>query len=380
MAVRWIFNLVNSKDLSPIGELAQASSKQISLTLNRAGSASFNLPMTDDMAEFIHPITTGLRVYRIGTDDVAKTIWSGYVSTIDESISGNQMGIQCVGWFERLSKRLIREKMNYAAVDDAEIIFALLKHANLRVTPAPDNYPIVTPAGSNPSTPTWIAQGAKLPNEGLGGSTAYVPATRNRNYELYASIGQEIQSWSEIENGCDFVVDPSTRELNIYRKKMTNRPAAVFGFNWGPNNLAQFSRQIDSSALTNFHTSTGKPFTIPQFADDLASQNDYGVFEEVAQLSDVGENSVLSAYSGAEIIFRSRPRIIYAMTPFPFIEGGRVPEPFLEYDIGDKAYLTAKWGKRVNIAGQAVRVFGMSVSIDEEGNEKLGQLQLAPGG
>jgi hypothetical protein len=56
-----------------------------------------------------------------------------------------------------------------------------------------------------------------------------------------------------------------------------------------------------------------------------------------------------------------------------------VPEPFEDYDIGDLVHFSAKWGKRVNINNQLSRVFGMTVSITDDGIEEISQLQLAPG-
>ena len=47
---------------------------------------------------------------------------------------------------------------------------------------------------------------------------------------------------------------------------------------------------------------------------------------------------------------------------------------FDDYDIGDIVYLTAKYGA-LNIERQAVRVFGVSIDIDNEGNEKIGEIK-----
>ena len=67
------------------------------------------------------------------------------------------------------------------------------------------------------------------------------------------------------------------------------------------------------------------------------------------------------------------------MTPFNWFPESSVPEPFVEYDLGDQVRFVAKHAARVNV-NQQVRIFGISVSIDEEGNEKMGQVQLYPGG
>lgn len=390
----WIFVLANSKDLSHIAELTQARSRTLQLALNRPGSASFTMPMKDPDAASISPLSTALKIYRISAAGV-RLIWSGFVATIDEDVSGNHMTVNCVGWQDRLSKRILRRRKVYQAQDDAAIIFDLLAEANL--TTAPDGYAVPIVTGSSPNTPTWIQAGTTLPNEGPGGATGYQALTntavfgpnaaRNKTYEIYTPIGPEIQTWSDLESGCDIDVTPDTRTLNIYRKKMTDRPGAVFGYNWGPNNISQLGRQIDSTTVVNYELAVGRPQITPQFADDIdpssgmhPSQMSYGLIEEVANISDAQNQGVLRAYAGAEVLLRQQPRVIYTITPFSYTESGRVPEPFVDYDIGDLVYLTAKHGARINVQGQAMRIFGLSVTITEEGNEQIGQLQLSPGG
>ena len=49
-----------------------------------------------------------------------------------------------------------------------------------------------------------------------------------------------------------------------------------------------------------------------------------------------------------------------------------MPDPLVDYGLGDQVYLTAKYPPRIEISNQAVRVFGMDITIDDEGNERLG--------
>lgn len=113
-------------------------------------------------------------------------------------------------------------------------------------------------------------------------------------------------------------------------------------------------------------------------AEDIPSQNEYQLFEEEVQLSDVVDPNVLLAYAGGEVLIRKTPRILYSPAPFPWIEG-RTPQPFVDYGLGDKVIFTAQKANRINVIGQAVRIFGMNVTITEEGNERLDALQIVPG-
>jgi hypothetical protein len=157
-----------------------------------------------------------------------------------------------------------------------------------------------------------------------------------------------------------------------------DQQSVVFGYGWGPDNVAQFQRQTDSSTLMNTIYVSGKNGTYGP-GTDAASIAAYGAFEELANLSDVADPNVLTAYGAAEIEFLRQPKVIYSITPFPRGSApDRVPDPLVDYGLGDQVYLTAKYPPRIQISNQAVRVFGMDITIDDEGNERLGALQLSP--
>ena len=392
---RWSFWLAESKDLSRIRQVQMARGKQISVALNRSGSASFDMPLNSEGAAFLQPYSRAILVYRDSPTVGNQLIWSGYINTLDEDITGNRISVGAVGWMERLGKRFLRREKIYTNADDGTIIFDLLDEMNLTSTPEPVPYVVPVVAGSDPNTPTWIQEGAKLPNEGVGGATAYVDLTtidppgsetstgRDVTYAIYTPVLPEIQGLADIENGCDYYVTPDTRTLNIYRKRMVDRPNVVFGYNWGPNNIAQLGRQNDGSTVVNYFLARGKEGVTPRYQPDLASQALYGLIEETVSLPEIGpeREMILQYYASAEVALRAQPRIIYTITPFPYAGNeGRVPEPFVDYGIGDKVYFSAHWPPRVDISNQAVRVFGISMTIDEEGNERPGPLQVSPGG
>lgn len=398
MPENWRFLLAQSSDLSNIADLRQARGRQLNVEHNRGGSLGFNFPMTDEIAGEIEPINTCVKAYRYSMRDALwKGIWSGPVWTIEESLHEERMNVNCIGWQGMFDKRLLRRDKTYVNADDGAIIQDLLAEANLLTLPDIAGYNVPVPAGwANQATPTHVGWGGTLPNEGTGGATAYTTALRNKTYQRYQSIGAAMQELTEYENGCDLYITPEDRKLWVYRKRQTITDV-VFGFGWGPNNIQQFQRQLDASTVVNFMQATGRPGTTPQYADtrDPAfggwrigpngtldpspnSQDEYGLFEEVVSLSDVGDVGVLGTYAAGEIYVRYRPRIVYSITPFPFSPGNSVPEPFVDYNVGDRVLLTAKLLPRLTIENQAVRVFGISVTIDEEGNERLGALQTSP--
>jgi hypothetical protein len=392
---KWRFNLRQSKDLSLIGELTDASGKSLTLAHNTPGSANWDYPMSAEWASYIQPINTcisaemydwraTLAMNQGGTPgQVWKWIWSGFVLPIDEDWTGDKMKIGCVGWAQRLAMRNLKRDKTWGVTDDAPIFQDLLTEMNLAAFPDVSAYPVPTVVGSTPATPTWMAWGGTVPNEGPGGATAYVPrsnitVTKTKNQPVLP-IFDEL---TNIENGADWWVDPKTRLLYVYRKRCTQRNVVV-AFKWGPNNLGGFTRNIAADQKANYVLLTGAQ-GLSAMADNKPDQDANGLIESMTSWTDCNQQSVLLAEAGAQIIMRANGKITYGITPFYYAgDIGQpptaVPEPWVDYDpIGDEFKLTAISEKRGNIMLQTVRSFGVTVSIDEENNGTLGQLQVVP--
>lgn len=369
--VLWKWLLADSALLEAgiLGALSGASSRQLTLALNKPGSATWRLSMLDQMAHLIQPITTSLLAYKRDVDNsVWKLVWSGPVWTIQEDLPDAHMSVTATGWLELLNHRLLRGQIIYGpelSLTGGQIVQNLLSYTNA-------------------IKPTRILPGA---------NTDVI--MRSRSYDRWQNIGSAIQELSDVEAGFDYRVNPSTRKLDIYGSVHSDgsanldsplqldRPDAVFGYGWGPDNVAQFTRILDSSTLMNRLDVSGKfaTFAYPE-PDDVDDTSDtYGLFEEQVALQDVVNDDILQAYAVSEVEFRNQPRVTYQVTPFPANErGGRVPRPCIDYDVGHRVYLRARHGKRVRVGETEpfpVRVFGMTIGIDEEDNEKLGPLTLS---
>jgi hypothetical protein len=223
-----------------------------------------------------------------------------------------------------------------------------------------------------------------VPNEGTGGATPYrarqagITITKTKN-QFVMPIFEELGNY---EDGADWWVHPQTRELFIYRKRCTVRNVVV-AFKWGPNNLGQFSRNIAADQKANYVLLTGAQ-GLQAKADNVADQQINGLIESHTAWTDCNSASVLLAEAGAQILMRANGKITYGITPFYYAGDigyppTAVPEPWVDYDpIGDEFKLTAISEKRGNIMLQTVRSFGCTVTIDEENNGTLGQLQVVP--
>jgi len=353
----WKFVLADATQSPPklIGELMSAKSRHLQIALNKPGSASFQMTMHHLLADAIQPITTCIIAYKY---NVAR--WSGPVWTIDEDVTSATMTVNAVGWYELLNHRILHDQKSYTSVVGGSIALDLLSTTNAVA-----------------ATRLTMAAG-----------NVHDTQTRSRDYPRWQNIGAAIQELIEIENGFDLIIDPITRVLSTYPSPTlgagtpgptwNDRKNVVFGYGWGPDNVANLQRQTDASQTMNSIYVSGKNATYGP-GTDAASIAAYGAFEEQVSLTDVADVNVLTAYGAAEITFRKNPRIIYSITPFP--QGSapeRVPDPLVDYNLGDQVYLTAKYPPRIKISNQAVRVFGFDINIDDEGNEKLGALQLSP--
>lgn len=398
--------------MSRIGILRKAKDRKCSIRLNQPGSAECTYDMSQPYAERIDKWSTGILVERFnwrasallnqgGTPgQIWDPIWSGHILTIDEDRVANKMKIGAVGWMKRLSKRGYREDKTWVNIDDALIIRDMLNSINGNPAGpsyewtsgttsylAPDGYTVRWPANSSPNTSCWIKWGGTQPNEGQGGATAYVAAA-GRNFKVIRTqeVLQSMDQLVNLENGCDLYLDPLTRQLTAHRRYRRDRTAVTVTHNWGQKNVAAFGRNIDGDREVNYMLAEGDAASVPAYAHDLDRIDEIGLLEEFVTLSGVtgggdpggtGPNPVLLAFAGAEIIVRSDGVITYAVTPFTYSPDGPVPEPIVDYRVGDAITARAYHEKRGNIDNQ-VRVFGMDFTAGDNDEEILGALQLAP--
>ncbi len=347
---------MNPENFVRIGELTQASNRNVQLQLNRPGGASFDIPLVDPIAEEIKPQETCILAYR---DNQIR--WSGPVWGLQEQAAAGResMTVNAMGWLELAKHRLTDYKTSFSNQSDYAIARSLLMAATRRF-PFPFIFEIPLEAG----------------------------VARTRTAEKYANVGSIIEELSEIENGFDYeVVYDTTRNTIVwkfYRRIGIDKPDIHFAYNWGPDNLTSISRSFDSARLANHVTATGRyaqAFAPPDTANPLnsihsAAQEQYGLFEEQAALSEVVDTNILLAYAGAEVLYREHPIQTFDFAPKAVSDAndGMIPQLFTDYNLGDTIRLTAKKG-RMDFTAQPVRIFGASIGIDNEGNENISQIR-----
>lgn len=380
--------------LEKIGTLWRATNRTFSLVKNRAGTASFQIRTNDDMAKEILDLVkfndirgTVRKCIKIRRDGV--DLWSGPIWGIQGALDAGTLSISCVGWLERLQNDMYwaNQALDYsnsgAGTPTDDIIMGLMYSINnqnsahpLIVMPPKGIYSTVS------GTPHLIPPDGSGLKEIPNGVTGVMPV-RNRFYQRGQMLGAAIQDLSDIEAGVDVNVDPTTRQLQLaawdsYRVSDgwwgAVRENVVLGYNWGPKNLKDVQWQEDPSKICNnmYVQSLGAPVG-PIY--DPVSQDMYGLFEELDQPSQMNQ-TLLIPYGVAELVIRSRPMVTWTLIPHPRM-GTEGPTLFDDFKIGDQTKFSAI-KDHVKIKRQNVRLFGATVTIDENDNETVTQLQLTP--
>jgi hypothetical protein len=333
-------------------ELRLARSRQFETTLLGAGSASFTYPLSHRYAQDIREITTCLIVTR----DV-RVVWSGPIMQVDEDYVNNTMQVTATGWWEILDYRFIESQQESLVdftnqdYDSTVIAMTLLDAANLQQDQR-DNFK----------------------HTGIDRGRMDVSQLRKRSYKVNDQISQSIRDLATIENGFDYEINPITRQLDIYYpRKGTLRPEVVLGYNWGPKNVGNVRVLTDGSTVRNRHRAATTYITAEE--EDPESIDTYNMRTELSSLGDVPD-SIAGAYAIGEVAFKARPKVTITITLRP---GNASPELFRHFEIGDTLYLTARGGRNP-IEKQPVRVFGASVSIDENGVGTVSTLKTSPEG
>ena len=203
------------------------------------------------------------------------------------------------------------------------------------------------------------------------------------NMSLSAAIVQLTSAF----NGFDVQFVPLDRRdghlarLDIMSRRGTHRAHAILGWGIAPHNVLGASRLFDAETYSNTVTLQGatpeidgaRP--IQAEATDCLQQQDVGIYRTVESYPDVSNPAYLQALATEELGFRKRAREIVSLQ----LQGGRAPEPFTEWDLGDTVPLYVGARQRGGYTG-SVRVYGFDLDVNNEGQETVSSLILSPEG
>lgn len=350
MASGWKYILARSDNRETIQELREANDRTLQVDRNKSGQATLWLPLKDKASSKAWPWSTCIIAQ---FDD--EPIWSGPVLSRNRDLEGNRASITAVGWFERLMHLLLPDPTTAYGLQDAGLIIEDL---------------LAKARAIDPTLPITMGD---------------IQASQDRSitYGLDQSIGQAIIDFGSLEAGVDWWIDPITLQLNVSARKGNDlknvRWTYIGDGKSDQSNLSNVIEDVDGSTVVNDFFARGNGGT--GYEQDPFSKENYGVIQESQSLADVSDVNVLVAFAAGEIIYRSNPRVTYTLTP-KSTSKVTVPRFKRNFDIGDTTYLLARKDgidTTTNGEGQAVRVFAVSLSINNQDTETITSLQTYAG-
>jgi hypothetical protein len=212
------------------------------------------------------------------------------------------------------------------------------------------------------------------------------------------AVGDALTELASAYNGFDFVLRPVIQSpgqedgtlcaYSVYAHYGSFKPDVVFGWDMPPHNLKSVDRQVDGEELANVVTAIGTPqdqtvaLTSTQSAP--GSIADFGRYESVDTLGDVVDQAYLDAQAQSEVQVAQSPRSIVQATPSPtdvttLGQRGRVPRPFLDFDLGDTVTVQASKRLRGGFVEQQ-RVYGFTLTVDPNGVEYVSSIVTSSDG
>lgn len=333
--ILWDFK-TNAKEI-----FSEATNRSYSYQLNRAGKASFTLPITSERLNTfpIYLGVTRLLIYRAGV-----LIWAGVVwemeenATIDEGV----VNIQCTEIFHILSEKRYTSNI-YNNTDAGQIAWGLIN----------------------------TTQG--LTGGDLGLTQGIIQATQNRDRTyLDEKIGEKIIQLTEVNNGFDFLISPSIKintqgVFNVYSKR--GQTINSFNLEYGAglrNNIQAWSRKRTLSDIYNSVVVEGEGYgdiALKSTQTDSSMINAVGLLEGRVQEKSINQQTTLDSKGQEFIRVRKTEQPIYDLTL------NNAFDDFGKYDIGDIVPVKIKSGY-VNI-NTTMRIYGIDVRVSDGGEEQI---------
>lgn len=400
--VKWKWWLCKTNDFSQIAVLNNLHEKKLQTMLNHSGSFNSWLHIEDPKSVYILEHQTCLLGYRNN-----ELKWSAPIFNCEENTETLKISIIAMGWFQLLNKREIHtgyEWKEMAIKASGRIInrFPIYEHEK-ELEEIENQYnevissgfytPIATETAEElvyRNTPTSIIAMDLLNRANIDHPTTITPGllapTNSVNLTLhrFQNVGEEITKLTAIESSFDFDIDPLTRKFNTYRNviragiagKGQDRGSGV-RFTY-PGNSLGIIRLAEGMKTQNRTEAIGQ-YSVGK-SESIQSIQENGLFEGSVQAPEVVNLNILNALSTIETSTLEKPFTIISINPRAVSDSAStaVPRPLVDYEDGDIVYVCAKKGPRLSIGfpnPQPVRIFGMTINMEDDGSEKVNGIQ-----
>lgn len=327
--------------------LPEALNRSYSYQLNRAGKASFTLPLTVERLQRF-PLYIGMTRLLIYRED--KLIWAGVIWEVSEDAGDDDgnVNVQCVEIFHILSEKRYTSN-TYTSTDAGTIAWGLIN----------------------------TTQGLTGGNLGLTQGTIQATQNRDRTY-FDEKIGEKIIQLTEVINGFDFEITPSIKVntlgvFNVYSK----RGAALntFRLEYGEglkNNIQSWSRKRTLSDMFNSVIVEGEGLgdaRLTSTETDTALITSVGLLEGRVQEKSINQQTTLDSRADEFIRVRKTEQPLYDITV------NNAYDDFGLYDVGDIVPVRIRYGY-VDI-NTTMRIYGIDVQVSDTGEEVI-KLTISP--
>lgn len=407
--VDWSWWLCRKSDLGQIADLtACAHNKKLELMLNRAGKVTCSLDLENENTKYIEELTTCLICYRN-----TKPIFGGPIYICNENTEGSKLEITAQGWYEYFNKRLIHTGLEWQemAIEASErpILRYPSSERETELKEIESQYesvlaekfyvPVATESAQQlyygKLTEPYGVPGAYIINDIINRANIDVPTgitlgtvapteSVNQTLQQFANAGEQINKLISLESGPDFYIDPITRKFSTYRNEIRGGIAGL-GVDRGsgirftyPGNCISVSRNSDGTKTQNRTEVTGL-YGEAKYERTYSIEKN-GLFEVADSLPEETIVGYLAAYAAIETNTLEEPFKIINFNPRSVNDGKShsVPRPFEDYEIGDIVYCTIEKGPRFRVglqSPQPVRIYGLTVSISDDGVETISNIQ-----
>lgn len=348
----WRAVLTNSA-YKPLGELFGASSIVYSRSLNKLATVSFSVPFTVPDFQTIADLSGYIKLYRN-----TSLQYFGPLITSEEVAERESQSMALtsadVGWVlaKRLAGKSATGQQFTSATNVAAISKSLIDTANGEAE-----------TGIKTDTVTLTA----------GSSRTFTAGPYRPVIECVQELGSALDGYDwrfvPIENWVNGAVSGS--KIGYFDAQTLigtdNKPTV---FEYGPGTRSNmygysFSRSRDGQA-TRVYLPDSTFSTITSSTNTAAEAAGWGRLEDILSLPDITDTTMRQQITDEHVVVRGYPRQIIKVTPHidPGVTG-RVPQPFVDYNIGDTIYAKIIAQGTVRFVG-AVRVYGINVTIEAE--------------
>lgn len=327
--------------------LPEALNRSYSYQLNRAGKASFSLPLTTERLQRfpLYIGVTRLLIYRAD-----KLIWAGVIWEITEDAQDDEgtVNVQCTEIFHILSEKRYTSN-TYTSTDAGQIAWGLIN----------------------------TTQGLTGGNLGLTQGTIQATQNRDRTY-FDEKIGEKIIQLTEVINGFDFEITPSVKVntlgvFNVYSKRGSTLNTFRLEYGEGlKNNIQSWSRKRTLSDIYNSVIVEGEGYgdiALKSTQTDNSMITAVGLLEGRVQEKSINQQTTLDTKAQEFIRVRKTEQFIYDITL------NNAYNDFGKYDIGDIIPVKIKYGY-LDI-NTTMRIYGIDVRVSDSGEEVI-KLTVSP--